>query len=220
MIQFTLDEELAHNRQLSLQQYLDQICENPALKYSPELAAFLTNPEDDLLHTAKPERVIPLGDKFISDKSEPMKVFDLSYPGGRVNLMMDNKLRAITHEISLNSDKLSPLESEAVTICKEIHSLHNRLGKLYSNLGSLCGSISENYKSLARDVKFPNISKLSEMYSGLQLFMKEHTKMVVKESKNFGDHIQAMFEFSLRELEGIKRVDSDNEDRCRKRAVF
>lgn len=137
-----------------------------------------------------------------------MKVFDLPYPGGRVNLMMDNKLRALTQEISLNVDKLTPLENEAVAICKEIHGLQERLSKLYNNLGSLCGSIAENYKVLAQDVKFPNISKLGEMYGGLQLFMKEHTRMVINEGKNFGDYIQAMFEFSLRELEGIKTVPS------------
>lgn len=201
-----MDEELAHNRLLSLQQYLDQVCENPALKYSPELVAFLTKPEDDLTQIPKPERAIPTGDRFLVDKVEPLKVFDIQYPGGRVNLMMDTKLRGVTQEISLNVDKLTPLENEAIAICKEIHALQDRLSKLYHNLGHLCGSIAENYNTLAQDVKFPNISKLCEMYSGLKQFMKEHSKMVVQERKNFGDHIQAMFEFSLRELDGIKRV--------------
>lgn len=220
VVQFTLDEELAHSRLLSLQQYLDQVCENPVLKYSPELVAFLTKPEDDLLHRPKPERAIPQGDKFINDKSPPMKVFDLEYPGGRVNLMMDNKLRAVTQEISLNVDKLTPLENEAVAICKEIHALQERLGRLYHNLGGLCGSIAANYKALAKEVQFPNIAKLSEMYGGLQLFMKEHARMAAHERKNFGDNIQAMFEFSLRELEGIKAVSWPDADRRRARALL
>lgn len=202
----TLDEELAHNRLLSLQQYLDQVCANPVLRYSPELEAFLTDPDDELLAKHKPDRAVPAGDKYLSEKTEPVRVFDVKYPGGHLNLMMDNKLRAVTHEISNNVDKLTPLEQEAVVVCKEIHVLQDRLSKLYASLGRLCGTIAENYKSLAADVKFPNVAKLGEMYGGLQDFMHEHCSMVTKESKNFGDCIQAMFDFSLRELEGIKKV--------------
>ena len=219
MLQFTLDEELAHNRLLSLQQYLDQICENPALRYSPELVAFLTKPEEGLLHMLKPERAIPMGDKFMTEKSEPMKVFDLEYPGGKINMMMDYKLRSVTHEISLNVDKLTPLENEAVTICKEIHLLQDRLSKLYNNLGHICLSISENYKHLAATVKFPNVCKMSEMYKGLQTFMKEQTRMATMESQNFSDNIRAMFEFSLREMEGIKVVDFFDVD-CKRNRAF
>lgn len=148
-----------------------------------------------------------------------MKVFDLIYPGGRVNLMMDNKLRALTQEMSANVDRLTPLEDEALGICKEIHSLQDRLSKLYHNLGNICENISEKYHKLADNVKFPNITKLSEMYGGLKLFMKEHSKMAHKESRNFGDNIQAMFEFSLRELEGIKCVVCFYED-CKRKGTF
>lgn len=207
MIHLKVDDELAHDRMLSLQQYLDQICLSPVLRYSPELECFLTKPGDDLLKKEKPPRAFAPAHKFISDKYEPLHLCDMQYPGGKVNIMMDTKMRGVTHEISHKVDQLITNEKEASYICKEIHSIQERLGKLYQNLGSICSKVSNIYKDLDQKVKFPNIAKLSSMYSGLKDFMREHHRMVAKESEVFGDNIRAMFDFSVRELEGITSVD-------------
>lgn len=215
-----IDEELAHDRLLSFQQYLDQVCLNPALKYSPEFEAFLLKPEDELTNKVKPPRTYSAASNFIQEKSEPLHIFDMKYPGGRINLMMDTKMRGVSHEISRVMTQLLPLEKEATAYCKEIHSLQETLSKLYKNLGKVCSSISTIYKDLDSKVKFPNIEKLGSMYSGLNRFMDEHHKMFARESKNFGDNIRAMFDFSVRELEGIHQVRLSNQDRRRKKFIF
>jgi hypothetical protein len=150
--------------------------------------------------------VIPQASKFLSDKHEPLHIFDMPYPGGKVNTMMDTNMRNVTKELTYSVSKLMTCEKYASYLCKEIHLLHDKLGKLYQHLAGICSQVSHVYTELDKKVKFPNIAKLGDMYRGLKSFMLEHHKMVTKESQCFADNIRAMFDFSIRELEGVTSV--------------
>lgn len=143
----------------------------------------------------------------------------MQYPGGKVHTMMDPNMRNVAKEMMHSASKLMSYEQDASSLCKEIHQIHEKLGKLYQHLGSICAQVSKVYTDLDKKVKFPNIAKLGDMYGGLKSFMLEHHKMVTKESECFGDNIRAMFDFSMRELEGITSVRNGNADAERERSL-
>jgi len=199
-----LDEEITHSRVLSLQQWLDQLCASPSLRYSPELAAFLTDPKADLLSKDKPKRAILPPKEFLNDS--PMKIYDLEYPGGKIHLLMNGTLRKVTKEIKASVGFLGVDEAEAVVVCKQIVETYENLKKLMATLSTICGKVSEEYSRLSKEVKFPSVSKLSQNYNCLKEVVIKQSQQIGHDGKIFQDNIQAMFDFSLRELEGIDQV--------------
>lgn len=207
-MQFKIDDELTHSRLLSLQQYLDQICASSTLRHSPELFTFLTDTTNqDISAISKPSPMIPKPENFISSKTgEPMKVSDLLYPGGKINLLMNGQLRAITREISIKVDTLLPLEQLASKICIDVIDSYERLAKMFSELEGICGKISEAYADLNTFAKLPNIGVMGDIYESLKNVIHKQSNGLVDESKNFRDSIRGMFDFSIQELNGIISV--------------
>lgn len=208
VMQLRFDDELTAERRISLQQYLDQVCCNPTLKYSPELALFLSASEEEfnkIVADPKPKRIIPNASQFLASNT-PFKVHEIVQPGGKINLMMDVELRAVTRDITDSIGILSPLDEQAVAICSEISDTQDKLSKLYRNLSVVCEKLQRNYLELEKIVKFPNVLKLAELYEGIKEYLAEHSKMVNDDCRNLHDHIRPIFEFSLRELQGITRI--------------
>lgn len=211
VMQLRFDDELTAERRISLQQYLDQVCCNPTLKYSPELVLFLSSGEEEfnkIVADPKPKRLIPSASQFLAT-STPFKVQEIIQPGGKINLMMDVELRAVTRDITDTIGVLSPLDEQALAICSEINETQDKLSKLYRNLSSICEKLQKNYLELEKIVKFPNVLKLAELYQGIKEYLAEHSKMVADDCRNLHDHIRPIFEFSLRELQGITRISEE-----------
>ncbi len=211
VMQLRFDDELTADRRISLQQYLDQVCCNPTLKYSPELALFLSSAEEEfnkIVTDPKPKRTIPSAAQFLTSNT-PFKVNEIVQPGGKINLMMDVELRALTRDITDTIEVLSPLDEQAVAICTEISETQDKLSKLYKNLSLICDKLQKNYLELEKIVKFPNVLKLAELYEGIKDYLAEHAKMVTNDCQNLRDHIKPIFEFSLRELQGITRISEE-----------
>lgn len=189
-----------------MQQYLDQICGSQILLYSPELELFLTEPDKDLLSIPKPPRLIPSANHYLPDKGDAMVVTDIVYPKGQISLMMNGALRSVTREINKSVDNLTPIEEEAIRVCAEINDTYDKLSKLFNQLDEICGKVADNYGKLESDVKFPSISRLKTIYGDLKKYMSEKSRLVKEQSSQFHDTVRAMFDFSIRELEGIDRV--------------
>ncbi len=189
-----------------MQQYLYQICGSPTLLYSPELEMFLTAPENDLLSVPKPPRLIPNAQNYIPDKGDAMVVTDIVYPHGQISLMMNGALRSVTREINSSVAALTPIEEEAIKVCSDINDTYDKLSKLFGQLDGLCGRVADEYEKLEKNVKFPSISKLKTLYSDLKKYMMENSRILKEQNSYFHDTVRAMFEFSIRELEGIDRV--------------
>ena len=211
VVQLRIDDELTEMRKISLQQYLDQVCSSPMLKYSPELELFLCSREEEfskIVQESKPRRSIPLCSQFTASSS-PMKVQDVKHPDGKLNLMMNVEMRAATRDIIDSIQVLTPIDEQAILICGEINDTQEKLARLYHNLSLVCEKLQKSYLGLEKIVKFPNILKLADLYDGIREYLHQHSKMIEADHKNFHDHIRPIFEFSLRETQGICRISDE-----------
>jgi PX domain len=201
------DVELTRSRIVSLQQYLDQVISSPVLRYSPELYQFLTASYAKSVSMEKPApRLIPKADHFSSDKSDAFKVYDIEYPEGKINLMMNPKMRGITREIGGSIGDIQPLEKLAVKLCSEITDCLEKVSVLYLKLTSVAAKISRNYSTLKEDVKLPTVGQLASTYDGLREFIRAQSVIYKREATAFAEKIQGMFEFSQKELQGLQAV--------------
>lgn len=177
------------------------------MRHSPELYEFLTATDPKAANPDKPApRQLPRADNFFSEKTEAFKVYDIHYPGGKLHLMMNPHMRGVTREIGGSIGDIQPLEKLAVKLCSEITDCLEKVSQCFLKLTAVTANISNKYKELREEVNLPTVSQLAETYDGLREFNHAQSIIYRREAAAFADKIQGMFEFSQKELQGLKAV--------------
>lgn len=192
----------------SFQDFLNYVIKHQSLIYSPELVAFLKLPDTEFEKYKDKNQIgpfIPSAKDFMS-KGKSKELTEVATPTGIVEGRLDANIRRLARDVSvLIVDTFSPFE-EAVSTCKQIEQHLEKLSECYSKLASQTEVIAAKFNLVSEMNSFDSFGKIGELYSSLAQTFFSQAIVTRDESFSFGNNIKLMFDFDLKEVEGLEEV--------------
>lgn len=98
--------------------------------------------------------------------------------------------------------------SAAENLSKDIEFHLGKAAECYQELASQTKFIGDRFDWLVRSNNFEPFKPLTETYKAMHENFKELSKIYHEETKSFSKNVKMMFDFSMKEFEGLEDVHS------------
>ena len=202
------DEETIEYRQTSFQSFLNFVIRHKSLVYSPELLAFLKLPDSEFEKyrekTQYTSFVEPANEFMNKGKSKLLA--SISTPTGIIEGRLDAGIRKLARDISVLVVDTSSQFEDAVQTSKQIEQHLKLLSECYQKLANQVESIACKFNLVCETNKFESFGRIGGLYSSMSESLFVQSVVTRDESLCFGKDIKMMFDFDLKELDGLEEV--------------
>lgn len=209
---YSNDNETTSYRQQSFEEFLRYLVRHKSLVYSPELLAFLKLADADFeKYRDKTQYTpfIPAAKEFMC-KGKSKNLGDVATPSGIVEGRLDAHIRKLSRDVGvLIVDTYSQFE-DAVATCKQIEHHLEKLAECYSKLANQAESIACKFNLVSEVNKFESFGRIGELYSSFTEAFFTQSIVTRDEAQSFGQNVKMMFDFDLKEVEGLEEVGIDH----------
>ncbi len=139
-------------------------------------------------------------------KGQSKKIEEITDPAGEVEVKLDTKVRKLARDVgALVVDSYYKL-SNAEGLCKDIEFHLGKASECYLELSKVCQFMGDKFEYVSAQNSFTDFHKLGESYHAMFNTFLRQSEILQEETRSFGRNIKQMFDFSLKELEGLEDV--------------
>lgn len=146
--------------------------------------------------------------KEFMSKGQSKKIEEITDPAGEIEIKLDTKVRKLARDVgALVVDSYYKL-SNAEGLCKDIEFHLGKASECYLELSKVCQFMGDKFEYVNAQNSFTEFHKLAESYHAMFNAFHRQSEILQEEARSFGRHVKQMFDFSLKELEGLEDVRS------------
>ncbi len=143
-------------------------------------------------------------------KGQSKKIEEITDPAGEIEIKLDTKVRKLARDVgSLVVDSYYKI-ANAESLCRDIEFHLGKASECYLELSKVCHFMGDKFEYVNAQNSFTEFHKLAESYHAMFNAFHRQSEVLQEEARSFGRHIKQMFDFSLKELEGLEDVLSSH----------
>lgn len=139
-------------------------------------------------------------------KGNSKKIEDVSDPKGECEVKLDSNIRKLGRCVSSLAVEVFYNLSNCEGLCKDIEFHLTKASEYYSELAAQTQTLSDKYNDVVTSCNYEPLKPVSELYKAMTEGFREQSKIMAEEVKSFSRNIKMMFDFSIKEVEGLGEV--------------
>lgn len=191
------------------------MAKSTSLVHSPELLAFLSYPDGEFDKFKSVYILFIKKNEFAAFIEEPTSFMNkgksktlsaLSTPTGTAEGRLDSDIRKLSRDIGIFIVDTYEEFSRLVEICETIEVSLSKAAEAFGQLSKSCETISSKYNLVSEINKYTEFGKIAELYQSLSDTFQVQSNLLLKETASISKDIKMMFDFDLKEIEGLETV--------------
>lgn len=143
---------------------------------------------------------------FMGKGSMSKALSELTTPTGTASGRLDQDIRKLSRDVGILIVDTYEQFAKVLEVCDTVTLHLNKAGEALSQLSQITESISSKFNYVCELNKYENFGKIAEIYQSLADTFQVQGGLLAQESICFSKDIKMMFDFDLKEIEGLEDV--------------
>lgn len=140
------------------------------------------------------------------NKGLSKKIQEVQEPQGECEIKLDSSVRKFGRDLGTLVVEVFYKLSNCEGLCKDIEFHLMKVSEYYQELSIQTQSITDKYNDIISSCSNPTFQPVHDMYKAMTDSFREQAKIVGEEVKSFSRNIKMMFDFGVKEVEGLEDV--------------